>query len=112
MNNLGLTDYANSVLQMLNVIPTFREHMLLTERFHDELLEKMSLFYKKLWNNKNFKGVISPHELLQAISDKSNKLFKIGKQSDPSLFFVWLVNNLEKLFHKEKQSKFHLLRLF
>lgn len=68
MNNLGLTDFANSVFQMLNVITIFREHMLLTEDFHDSLLEKMSLFYKKVWNNKNFKGVISPHELLQAIS--------------------------------------------
>ncbi len=94
MNNLGSSDYANSVLQILNIIPTFREHMILTEDFNDPLLEKMSLFYKKVWNNKNFKGVISPHELLQAISDKSNKLFKIGKLTDPSLFFVWLVNNL------------------
>ncbi len=61
MNNLGFSDYANSVLQILNIIPTFREHMLLTEDFNDTLLEKMSLFYKKVWNNKNFKGVISPH---------------------------------------------------
>ena len=61
MNNLGFSDYANSVFQVLNIIPTFREHMLLTEDFKDILLEKMSLFYKKLWNNKNFKGVISPH---------------------------------------------------
>jgi U4/U6.U5 tri-snRNP-associated protein 2 len=67
--------------------------MLLAEKFSDDMLEKMSLFYKKLWSNKNFKGVISPHELMQAISDKSNKLFKIGKMSDPSVFFVWLINN-------------------
>ena len=94
MNNLGFTDYANSVFQVLNIIPSLREHMLLTEKFADDMLEKLSLFYKKAWNNKNFKGVISPHELLQAISDKSNKLFKIGKISDPSLFFVWLINNM------------------
>jgi hypothetical protein len=35
--------------------------MLLNAEFHDKLLEKMALFYKKIWNNKNFKGVISPH---------------------------------------------------
>jgi hypothetical protein len=61
MNNLGLTDYANSVFQLLNIIPVFREFMLLNDKFNDVLLEKLSLFYKKVWNNKNFKGVISPH---------------------------------------------------
>jgi U4/U6.U5 tri-snRNP-associated protein 2 len=112
MNNLGHTDFANSILQMINVVPAFRQHMLLTDRFADDMLEKMALFYKKVWNNKNFKGVISPHELLQAISDKSNKLFKIGKLSDPSLFLVWLINNTDKLLQKEKHHKFNLLRLF
>lgn len=112
MNNLGFSDYANSVFQLLNIIPTFREHMLLTEHFNDELLEKMSLFYKKVWNNKNFKGVISSHELLQAISDKSKKLFKIGKMSDPSLFIVWIINNLDKIIQKEKGRKFPFLALF
>jgi hypothetical protein len=38
MNNLGLTDYANSVFQILNIIPNFREHLLLTEKFNDDLL--------------------------------------------------------------------------
>jgi hypothetical protein len=61
MNNLGLTDYANSLFQLLNIIPVFREFMLLNDKFNDVLLEKLSLFYKKVWNNKNFKGVISPH---------------------------------------------------
>lgn len=61
MNNLGLTDYANSVLQLLNTIPSFRDYLLLHDKFTDDLLEKMSLFYKKCWNSKNFKGVISPH---------------------------------------------------
>jgi hypothetical protein len=61
MNNLGSSDYANSVFQVLNLIPSFREYLLLNEHFNDDLLEKLSLFYKKVWNNKNFKGLISPH---------------------------------------------------
>lgn len=43
------------------------------------LLAKFSDLMKKVWNPKNFKGHVSPHELLQAISEASNKRFKIGE---------------------------------
>jgi U4/U6.U5 tri-snRNP-associated protein 2 len=72
----------------------------------------MSLFYKKVWNNKNFKGVISPHELFQVISEKSSKFFKIGKKGDPSTFLVWNLNNVDKVIRKSKAKNFDLLSLF
>ena len=40
---------------------------------------KFTEFVKKMWNPKNFKGHVSPHELLQAITEATgNKRFKVG----------------------------------
>lgn len=43
-----------------------------------KLSEKFSMLLKKMWNNKNFKGVVSPHEFIQALSEASQKKFKMG----------------------------------
>lgn len=32
--------------------------------------------------------------------------------SDPSLFLVWLINNLDKIIQKEKKNKFPFMSLF
>lgn len=53
-----------------------------------------------MWNNKNFKGVVNPHELMQAVSKKSNKMFKIGATADPSKLIVWLIDNVSKEIRK------------
>jgi U4/U6.U5 tri-snRNP-associated protein 2 len=55
---------------------------------------------KKLWNGQQFKGSISPHEIMQAITDRSSKLFKIGKKSDPASFIIWLIDNLSRSLKK------------
>ena len=47
------------------------------------LVVRFAELVKKIWNPKNFKGHVSPHELLQAISIASEKRFKIGEQRDP-----------------------------
>jgi U4/U6.U5 tri-snRNP-associated protein 2 len=75
-------------------------------------MKKISLFYKKVWNNKNFKGVISPHEVFQIICERSAKFFKIGKKGDPSTFLVWSLNNIDKTIRKSKEKTFDLLSLF
>jgi U4/U6.U5 tri-snRNP-associated protein 2 len=54
------------------------------------------MLLKKIWNPKNFKGLVSPHEFLQSVTDASAKKFKIGTQSDPSIFLLWLIDNLKK----------------
>jgi U4/U6.U5 tri-snRNP-associated protein 2 len=43
------------------------------------LVVRFAELVKKIWNPKNFKGHVSPHELLQAISIASEKRFKIGE---------------------------------
>jgi len=57
---------------------------------------RMAELIRKIWNPKNFKGHVSPHELLQAVILKSNKQFIIEKQSDPLQLMSWLLLNLEK----------------
>lgn len=42
-----------------------------------------------MWNPKNFKGHVSPHELLLAIANASDKKFKIGEQKDPIQLLAW-----------------------
>ncbi len=37
---------------------------------------------------------------MQAITDRSNKLYKIGKKSDPVNFIVWLIDNLSRSLKK------------
>lgn len=49
---------------------------------------------RKIWNFKNFKGHVSPHEVIQAVSLASKKAFTIGVQKDPISFFVWFLNGL------------------
>jgi U4/U6.U5 tri-snRNP-associated protein 2 len=44
-----------------------------------------------VWNPRSFKGHVSPHELLQAISTVSDKKHRIGVQSDPHIFLAWYV---------------------
>lgn len=48
---------------------------------------------------------------MQAITDRSNKVYKIGKRSDPTNFIVWLIDNLNRALKKEKIN-FHPLNLF
>lgn len=53
------------------------------------LVLRFTEMMKKLWNPKNFKGHVSPHELLLAISNASDKRFKIGEQKDPIQLLAW-----------------------
>jgi U4/U6.U5 tri-snRNP-associated protein 2 len=57
---------------------------------------------KKIWNPKNFKGHVSPHELLQAISLASNKRFKIGEQKDPIQLLTWFLNTFSEHLNETK----------
>lgn len=112
MNNLGCTDHVNAVLQLLNAVPPLREYFLLNEDNQDELLEKFGMLFRKLWSWQQFKGCYSPHELMQAITYRSKKQFKIGKASDPVQLLVWLLDNLHKAISKPSRKPFGLANLF
>jgi len=47
-----------------------------------------------MWSPGLFKGHVSPHELLQAVSNASKKRFTTSVQSDARDFLTWFLNEL------------------
>ena len=69
------------------------------------LVEKFSELVKKMWNPRNFKGHVSPHEALQAVAVASDKKFRIDKQADPMGFMAWLLHTLHLGLVELRHSK-------
>lgn len=95
MNNIKDNDYFNVVVQALSHIPPLRNYFML-ENFAQspELVKRLSILVRKIWNPRAFKSHVSPHELLQEISQRSNKRYTLTLQSDPVEFLSWFLNNL------------------
>ena len=49
------------------------------------LVQRFGELIRKLWNSRNFKAHVSPHEMLQAVVRCSNKKFQITEQG---MYFV------------------------
>jgi U4/U6.U5 tri-snRNP-associated protein 2 len=105
LNNLKNTDYVNVVIQAFCRVPPLRDFFIFYEYstytsdafdYKTLLSKRFAELIRKIWNERNFKGHVSPHELLQAISLRSNKQFRIGHQSDPITLLAWFLSNLEK----------------
>lgn len=102
LNNLKFNDYCNVIFQALSHVPPLRNHFLLEANYSpgrggDErylLYQRFGELLRKLWNPRNFKAHVSPHEMLQAIISSSKKKFEFTKQSDPILFLSWFLNSL------------------
>lgn len=69
------------------------------------LIQRVSELFRKIWNPKNFKGHVSPHEVMQAITLASNKMFKILEQSDSINFLTWFLNTVHNYLSKKYKSK-------
>jgi U4/U6.U5 tri-snRNP-associated protein 2 len=95
MNNIKENDYFNVVVQALSHVPPLRNYFM-QEDFSakPELVKRLSILIRKIWNPRAFKSHVSPHELLQEISLRSNKKFTLTAQSDPVEFLSWFLNNL------------------
>lgn len=107
LNNLKRTDFVNVALQALCRVKPIRDFCLLSppsSSSSDGLFGRFAELVKKIWNPKNFKGHVSPHELLQAIVDASGKRFKIGEQRDPMQFLVWFFNALSDSLGSKKKT--------
>lgn len=107
LNNLKKTDYLSVIIQAFSKVESFKLYCLL---FKQEKLDSLTSaagsvlkpnqqvvvtfidLIKKMWNPKSFKGQVSPHELTQAVSISSNKMFQIGTQYDPIQFIPWFFN--------------------
>mmetsp|Transcript_26842 Transcript_26842/g.61905 ORF Transcript_26842/g.61905 Transcript_26842/m.61905 type:complete len:489 (+) Transcript_26842:233-1699(+) len=97
LNNIRGTDYVNVVVQCLVRIPPLRDFFLLPSNYEkatSSLVQQFGLLTRKIWSPYNFKGQVSPHELMQAVSQASDKKFAIGKQADAHDFLSWLLNTL------------------
>lgn len=96
MNNIKENDYLNVVVQALSHVTPLRNFFLLEDfsASKSELVRRTSILFRKIWNPRAFKSHVSPHELLQEISLRSNKRFTLTAQSDPVDFVSWYLNNL------------------
>lgn len=95
MNNIKDNDYLNVVVQALAHVAPLRNYFLLEDfSTKAELVKRCSILARKIWNPRAFKAHVSPHELLQEISLRSNKRFTLLAQSDPVEFLSWFLNNL------------------
>ena len=45
-------------------------------------VQRLGELFRKLWNPRNFKAHVSPHEMLQAVASISKKRFKITEQGE------------------------------
>ncbi|AFZ80655.1 ubiquitin carboxyl-terminal hydrolase, putative [Theileria equi strain WA] len=105
LNNLKNTDFFNVIIQMFCCIVPLRNKLLLmdVERVQppDAVLSTLVELVRKNFNPHNFKGIVSPHEFLQAVGVSSSGLYKIGIQGDPVALLSWLLNRLHVRLHKK-----------
>ena len=95
MNNIKDNDYFNVIIQALSHVPPLRNYFMLEDfSTEPELAKRLSILIRKIWNPRAFKSHVSPHELLQEVSLKSNKKFALTQQADPVDFLSWFLNNL------------------
>lgn len=95
LNNIKANDYLNVVAQALAHVTPLRNFFMLEDlSARPQLATQFSVLVRKIWNPKAFKNHVSPHELMQEISLRSNKRFLLTEQADPVEFLSWFLNNL------------------
>ncbi|KAI9788698.1 MAG: hypothetical protein M1816_006749 [Peltula sp. TS41687] len=95
LNNIKDNDYVNVIVHSLAHVPPIRNFFMLEDlSSKPQLAQRFSILVRKIWNPRAFKSHVSPHELLQEISLRSNKRFTLTDQSDPVDFLSWFLNNL------------------
>ncbi|XP_036729313.1 U4/U6.U5 tri-snRNP-associated protein 2 isoform X2 [Balaenoptera musculus] len=115
LNNIKANDYANAVLQALSNVPPLRNYFLEEDNYKNIkrppgdimflLVQRFGELMRKLWNPRNFKAHVSPHEMLQAVVLCSKKTFQITKQGDGVDFLSWFLNALHSALGGTKKRK-------
>lgn len=54
------------------------------------IVQRFGELIRKLWNPRNFKAHVSPHEMLQSVVLCSKKKFQITEQGAYFIFVLWL----------------------
>ena len=95
LNNIKANSYLNVVVHALAHVKPIRNFFLLEDLSkRSRLVQDFSVLIRKIWNPRAFKGHVSPHELLQSVSQQSNKRFLLTEQADPAEFLMWLLLNM------------------
>ncbi|KTG44745.1 hypothetical protein cypCar_00022821, partial [Cyprinus carpio] len=76
------------------------------------LVQRFGELMRKLWNPRNFKAHVSPHEMLQAVVLCSKKTFQITKQGDAVDFLSWFLNALHGALGGTKKKSSILTKVF
>jgi len=99
LNDLTLTSWCNSTIQILLKVKPLRNFFLNKKNYegsNSDLVNVYGELVRKYHNPRNFKTHISPHELLQAVLDRSQKKFQVGVNSDPLEFMGWFLHALHE----------------
>ncbi|XP_017771109.1 PREDICTED: U4/U6.U5 tri-snRNP-associated protein 2 isoform X2 [Nicrophorus vespilloides] len=115
LNNIKANDYCNVVLQALSHVKPLRDYFLREESYSNVkrppgdstylLVTRFGELMRKLWNPRNFKVHVSPHEMLQAVVLWSRKKFQFTEQGDPIDFLSWFLNELHRALNGNKKRK-------
>uniref|UniRef100_A0A1B0GMV9 Ubiquitin carboxyl-terminal hydrolase 39 n=1 Tax=Phlebotomus papatasi TaxID=29031 RepID=A0A1B0GMV9_PHLPP len=113
LNNIKRNDYCNVVLQALAHVAPLRDYFLSEKNYAKikrppgdsifTLVQRFGELMRKMWNPRNFKAHVSPHEMLQAVVLWSNKQFQITEQGDPIDFLSWFLHTLHKAMKGTKK---------
>ncbi|PVU99737.1 hypothetical protein BB559_000450 [Furculomyces boomerangus] len=76
----------NNPKSMKGVVPPFEEC--------SELIKRLSLLIRKIWHPHAFKSHVSPHEVIQEITNRSNRAFRLDAQGDAFEFLTWFLNTI------------------
>ncbi|RWS13197.1 U4/U6.U5 tri-snRNP-associated protein 2-like protein [Dinothrombium tinctorium] len=116
LNNIKANDYCNVILQALSHVSLVRNYFLREENYvqlaakrpsGDNLFliaQRFGELLRKLWNPRNFKAHVSPHEMLQAVVLCSMKKFQITEQGDALNFLSWFLNSLHTALNGNKKE--------
>ncbi len=103
-----LNDYFNVVFQALAHVPQLRDYFLWPEHYQhckSELVHRFGILVRKLWSPHNYRNLVTPHELLQEVTLRSEKKFKIGSKGDPLEFLSWFLNTLHADLTDKKRGR-------
>ncbi|KAH0568896.1 U4/U6.U5 tri-snRNP-associated protein 2 [Cotesia glomerata] len=113
LNNIKANDYCNVILQALSHVTPLRNYFLREFNYSHVkrppgdsqylLVQRFGELMRKLWNSRNFKAHVSPHEMLQAVVLWSKKSFQFTEQGDPIDFLSWFLNALHIALNGSKK---------
>lgn len=117
MNNIKANDYCNVILQSLSHVKPLRNFFLRESNYSNVkkplkfylLIQRFGELMRKLWNPRNFKAHVSPHEMLQAVVLASEKRLKFTEQGDPIDFLSFFLTTVRRALKRNKDPNSNII---